>query len=110
MVEIPIRAEIDTAKNPLMEKFEENHTSIKYLTSIKDRVLIILDKHETARNSDWKLLEYFSWYFGKEAEAGTIIRLRAEIQNEDKKYLPTDEVREKRREIQSGVRHRYGGQ
>ena len=86
----------------------------------KDKVEDILERKEQARNSD----KYLIWYYWKyeeqidsldnfgEFKEGTssrsIIRARAEIQNDEGKYLPTDpEVIRKRRIKENRIREYY---
>jgi len=80
------------------------------LKTVKDRVRAILKKYHQARNDDWFLILRFLEHFGTNDPLSYVLRLRAEIQNVDKEFVPTEETRMKRREQQLGMGHRYGGQ
>jgi hypothetical protein len=99
---------------------DEGQTSETSKKTTKDKVEDILERKEQARNSDKYLIWYY-WKYEEEIESldnfgefkeGTssrsIVRARAEIQNDEGKYLPTDpEVISKRRIKENRIREYY---
>ncbi len=82
----------------------------KTYSTTKERIKDILEKFENSRNDDWQLLDLFTEHFTRIESPGTIIRLRAEVQNRDKILLPTEDVRKRRRKAQLDMSHKFGGQ
>lgn len=93
---------------------EEEHKTLK------DKIRDILERKEQARNSDKFLIWYFWKYeegidslddfveFKEGKSSRSIVRARAEIQNDDGEFLPTkEEVIRKRRIKEEKIREYY---
>ena len=94
------------------------------MRELKHKVEYILEHHENARNSDNSLVAFFIFNYFPESIKGNyvdlatfkkmpnfydLVRYRQKIQNEDKKFLPTNpKVLQKRFNKQIEVRKEFG--